>query len=73
MSDDPQEIPRRRLRELAMDPAYTPFIVGYLVSGWTPSQIDALVQAALEFREAIPAPESRYQAALVNIERWARG
>jgi hypothetical protein len=44
---------REKLAELARDPLYTPWIIGYLTGGFSDKQVDDVVQAALEFVEGM--------------------
>lgn len=53
MPETPHEIARRRVMELADDPTYRPFVVGYLLSCLPERHWEALVQSALEFVEGV--------------------
>ena len=72
MTENPSENARDKLVALAQNPAYTPYVIGYLVSGLRVKDMEDLVQAALEFREEFPVEPERYRRALLNVERWAR-
>lgn len=55
MQDAQRRILRERVEELASDPKYRPYVVGYLLSCLDERHWEALVQSALEFSERAEA------------------
>lgn len=51
MAMSPTELARQRVTDLADDPRYRPYVIGYLLSCLPERHWDALVQSALEFGE----------------------
>jgi hypothetical protein len=62
MQKNPAQIARDRLQELAADPRYRPYIVGYLLSCLDERHWAALVEAALEYGEGLVALQEASEA-----------
>lgn len=62
MSQSPQQTARDRVQELADDPRYRPYVVGYLLSCLDERHWDALVQSALSYVEGIEEQQAAAQA-----------
>lgn len=62
MTNDPRQIARDRVMDLANDPAYRPYVVGYLLSCLDERHWEALVQSALEYVEGLKELERDAQS-----------
>lgn len=62
MSQSPQQTARDRVQELADDPRYRPYVVGYLLSCLDERHWDALVQSALSYVEGIEEQQAAARA-----------
>jgi len=72
MPDPTQQTARRRLMELAQDPAYRPFILGYLIEALDERYWPLLVQVALEHVEQLAELQeaSRARVGELTTERF---
>lgn len=64
-----QQAARDRVFELAADPEFRPYIVGYLLSCLDERHWSALVQSALEFTEGVKAAREASQARAREVQR----
>lgn len=62
MAKTPSEIARDRVQELADDPRYRPYVIGYLLSCLDERHWDALVQSALAYVEGLEELEAARKA-----------
>jgi len=62
MPQSPHQAARDRVQELADDPRYRRYVVGYLLSCLDERHWDALVQSALQYVEGIEEQQAAAQA-----------
>jgi hypothetical protein len=73
MTDSTRETAHKRIRELALEPETSTFVLSYLISALDERAWPLLVQAALEYRD----DPDRYQEAsdslleVLRKERWS--
>jgi hypothetical protein len=58
MLNGPQQAARDRVHELAADPVYRPYVIGYLLSALDERHWEALVASAIDFVESVKAEDS---------------
>ena len=64
-----QQTARDRVFELAAEPEYRPYIVGYLLSCLDERHWTALVQSALEFTEGVKSAREAAEARAGELRR----
>lgn len=67
MSDESMRIARDRVMELADDPVYRPYVIGYLLSCLNERHWLALVESALMYVEGVAAAQAAAGARAAEV------
>lgn len=69
MSNEARNAARDRIMELAADPKYRPYVIGYLLSCLDERHWQALVESAIEFVDGLAAAHEADMARLEELRR----